>query len=217
MINKKIFEKLEAEIERLENYEEESVTSSDTRFGWIHGKTFALTAIRVLLDSMQKEPASERFAFKAIPRLLEMIELTDRAKAYVAKLVDALEKEGYVTDAKIVRESLMIMKGEKVVMATMDEEPASGDLEKAIDTYLTTYFGGEKEKRDWPFFKKMAIHFANWQKEQMMAKSVDSHATFEFCGFDGKPYGTITHDPICFKDFDIIDTDKVKMIIIKED
>ena len=178
MTNKKIFEKLEAEIERLENYEGESVTSSDTRFGWVHGKTFALTSIRVLLDSMQKEPASERFAFKAIPRLLEVIEPTDRAKAYVAKLVDALEKEGYVTDAKIVRESLMMMKGEKVAMATMDEEPASGDLGKAIDTYLSTYWGGEKEKQNWPFFKKMAIHFANWQKEQFI-KRLCNHANID--------------------------------------
>lgn len=58
MTDKEIFKKLEAEIERLENYENESVTNSDTRFGWIHGKTFALTSIRVLLDSMQEEPKS---------------------------------------------------------------------------------------------------------------------------------------------------------------
>ena len=48
----------------------------------------------------------------------------------------------------------------------------SEDLEQAIDTYLATYFGGEKEKQDWPFLKKMAIHFAKWQKEQMMAKVI---------------------------------------------
>lgn len=46
------------------------------------------------------------------------------------------------------------------------EEPASEDLEQAIDTYLATYFGGEKEKQEWPFLKKMAIYFAGWQKEQ---------------------------------------------------
>ena len=46
------------------------------------------------------------------------------------------------------------------------EEPTSEDLEQAIDTYLVTYFGGEKEKQDWPFLKKMAIHFANWQKKK---------------------------------------------------
>ena len=46
------------------------------------------------------------------------------------------------------------------------EEHVSGELEQAIDTYLKSYWGGEKEKQDWPFLKKMAIHFANWQKEQ---------------------------------------------------
>ena len=46
------------------------------------------------------------------------------------------------------------------------KEPISDDLEQAIDTYLATYFGGEKEKQDWPFLKKMAIHFANWQKQK---------------------------------------------------
>lgn len=75
--------------------------------------------------SKKEEPVSERFAFKAIPRLLEMIEPTDRAKVYVTKLADALEVEGYSTDAKIVMESLKIMNGEKVPMATMDEEPVS--------------------------------------------------------------------------------------------
>ena len=46
------------------------------------------------------------------------------------------------------------------------EEPVSEDLEQAIDNYLATYWGGEKEKQDWPFLKKMAIHFANWQKKK---------------------------------------------------
>ena len=46
------------------------------------------------------------------------------------------------------------------------KEPVSEDLEEAIDTYLATYFGGEKEKQDWPFLKKMAIHFAQWQRQK---------------------------------------------------
>ena len=49
---------------------------------------------------------------------------------------------------------------------SLQKEPVSEDLEKAIDTYLATYFGGEKEKQNWPFLKKMAIHFAKWQKAQ---------------------------------------------------
>ena len=44
--------------------------------------------------------------------------------------------------------------------AQVKKEPVSEDLEAAIDTYLATYWGGEKEKQDWPFLKKMAIHFA---------------------------------------------------------
>ena len=136
MTDKEIFEKLEAEIERLENYENESVTSSDTRFGWIHGKTFALTSIRVLLDSMQKEPASEEQVKKSL----------------ISKHDDKTCKEN----------------GD-----SLTQEPISDDLEEAIDTYLATYFGGEKEKQDWPYLKKMAIHFAEWQKQQMMAKAVD--------------------------------------------
>ena len=130
MTDKEIFEKLEAEIERLENYENESVTSSDTRFGWIHGKTFALTSIRVLLDSMQKEPASGEQVNKSL----------------ISKHDDKTCKEN----------------GD-----SLTQEPVSEDLEQAIDTYLATYFGGEKEKQDWPFLKKMAIHFAAWQKEQL--------------------------------------------------
>lgn len=62
----------------------------------------------------------DKFIFKAIPRLLEMIEPTDKAKVYASKLADALDEEGYVTDAKIVRESIKIMNGENVPMATMD-------------------------------------------------------------------------------------------------
>lgn len=46
----------------------------------------------------------------------------------------------------------------------LQEEPVSEDLKEAIDTYLATYFGGEKEKQEWPFLKKMAIYFAEWQK-----------------------------------------------------
>lgn len=61
--------------------------------------------------------------FKSIPRLLDMLEPTDRVKWYADKLADALEKEGYSTDAKIVRESIKTMNGEKVAMATMDKKP----------------------------------------------------------------------------------------------
>ena len=50
---------------------------------------------------------------------------------------------------------------------SLQEEPVSEDLEEAIDTYLKSYWGGEKEKQEWPFLKKTVIYFAKWQKEHL--------------------------------------------------
>lgn len=71
---------------------------------------------------LEKQDEKE-FTFKSIPRLLEMIEPTDRAKSYCQKLIDSLVKEGYIADAKIVGECLKQMNGEKVAMAVMDKKP----------------------------------------------------------------------------------------------
>jgi len=114
---------------------------------------------------------------------------------------------------------------------------ASEDLEQAIDTYLATYFGSEKEKQDWPFLKKMAIHFANWQKkkddyaieiahmageeegknimkQQMMANAVDAVVKVDAGGY---PY--IPQMELYDYDKDIPlakEGDKYKVILIKE-
>lgn len=93
----------------------------------------------------------------------------------------------------------------------------SEDLEEAIDTYLATYFGGEKEKQEWPFLKKMIIYFTKWQKEQLTKEAIDGVITFDYYGDDDKTYGCIAHDSFCLEDFGLKDTDKVKMILIKED
>jgi len=69
----------------------------------------------------QSEP-KDRYTFNSIPRLLEMIKPTGRAKAYCQKLIDSLLQEGYATDAKIVSDCLKQMNGEQVAMATMDEK-----------------------------------------------------------------------------------------------
>lgn len=53
-----------------------------------------------------------------------------------------------------------------MAIQALQEEPVSEDLKEAIDTYLATYFGGDKEKQEWPFLKKMAIYFAEWQKKR---------------------------------------------------
>lgn len=81
------------------------------------------------LEKQGKETSEKEFTFKALPRLLEMIEVSDRAKAYTEKLAVALDNEGYHTDAKIVRESIKIMNGEEVPMATMDEQKPVDNIE----------------------------------------------------------------------------------------
>ena len=91
--------------------------------------------------------SAKEYTFNAIPRLLEMIQPTDRAKSYCQKLIDSLEQEGYSTDAKIVRERLKLMNGDNVAMATMDEQKPTvyipnfrvGDLVISTKNHHLTY------------------------------------------------------------------------------
>ena len=74
------------------------------------------------LEKQGELKSKDGYTFNSIPRLLEMIEPTDKAKAYCQKLIDSLLQEGYATDAKIVSDCLKQMNGEKIAMATMDEQ-----------------------------------------------------------------------------------------------
>ena len=95
-----------------------------------------------------------------------------------------------------------------------DEEPVSEDLEQAIDTYLATYWGGEKEKQEWPFLKKMAIHFAEWQKQQMLAKAVDGFVIEDIEEGNGDFLLSADYLP---RNMGLKDRQKVKVIIINGD
>ena len=75
-----------------------------------------------MLAWLEKQSEPKEYTFKSLPRLLDMIEPTNKAKAYCRKLIDTLVKEGYATDAKIVGECLKQMNGEDVPMAVMDEQ-----------------------------------------------------------------------------------------------
>ena len=86
-------------------------------------------AITWLEKQGEQKSVDKEYTFKSIPRLLDMIEPSDRAKAYCQKLIDTLAKEGYSTDAKIVGECLKQMNGEKVAMATMDEQKPTDNVE----------------------------------------------------------------------------------------
>ena len=64
----------------------------------------------------------DSLVFKTLPHLLRLITPDDRAIFYCTRLAESLESEGYLVDSRIIRESIKMMKGEEVPMATMDEE-----------------------------------------------------------------------------------------------
>lgn len=96
---------------------------------------------------------------------------------------------------------------------SLQEEPVSEDLEQAIDNYLATYWGGEKEKQDRPFLKKMAIHFSNWQKQQMLKDTVEAEVQWH----DGFLLMYDEHEVEDLLLPDIKVGDKVRLAVIKED
>lgn len=79
------------------------------------------------LTWLEKQGEVKEYAFKSLPRLLDMIESTSKAKTYCQKLIDSLVKEGYITDAKMVEKCLKRMNGEDVPMAIMDEKKGDND------------------------------------------------------------------------------------------
>ena len=85
---------------------------------------------------LEKQGKQKEYTFKSIPRLLDMIEPSDRAKTYCQKLIDTLAKEGYNTDVKIVEEVLKGWNGEDVPMAVMDGQKSASCSEK----YITDVF-----------------------------------------------------------------------------
>lgn len=94
-------------------------------------------------------------------------------------------------------------------------EPVSEDLDKEMDNYLLTVFskdmdGGKPRFTTWfKALQKTAIHFAKWQKEQMMAKAIDVKINRDTL-YDLKPF---IHEK--YLDYKI--GDKCKMILIKEE
>ena len=104
---------------------------------------------------LEKQSEPKEYTFKSLPRLLDMIEPTSKAKAYCQKLIDTLVKEGYATDAKIVGECLKQMNGEDVPMAVMDENQ---DEQKPTDTCDSSIINSKEfpasEKQDFGYLSK---------------------------------------------------------------
>lgn len=89
------------------------------------------------MKKLESTTVAHDYAFKALPRLIEMIEPTERAKIYVTKLINSLMLEGYFIDAKIVRNKLRKMNGEDVGMAVMDN--VLDEFNKLKETAFTKF------------------------------------------------------------------------------
>lgn len=205
--------KVRAEIERLENYKNESVTSSDTRFGWIHGKTFALTSIRVLLDSMQKEPkkcmySKDNYTDEDRKVLCEDCEEEckfNKKEEPVSEIDFEQELYKYFGQVKDFTLGMRIAK-RFYEIGRIYQKTVSEDLEQAAQRY--------NEDMSWCWEAPRYPHLeafkagANWQKEQMMKKAFSAEI-----GKQRPDYKCVLNG-----NFFKYDTgDKVKLIIIKED
>ena len=140
--------------------------------------------------SLEKQGEPKEYTFKSIPRLLNMIEPSDRAKAYCQKLIGSLVREGYNTDAKIIDEVLKGWNGEDVPMAVMDEKQGRIDncpLECSTNTVMTD----SKKNQVEPKFKKKSQRIISAEAKESLYdkpatididKMVDDYANNEEFG-----------------------------------
>ena len=112
------------------------------------GQVLPIDRYNAALAWLEKQNKSKEYTFKSIPRLLDMIEPTERAKAYTKKLIDTLAKEGYSTDAKIVEDCLKQMNGEVVAMAVMDEKQGEEEINDDDKAILENWESIVKENRE---------------------------------------------------------------------
>ena len=69
------------------------------------------------------------------------------------------------------------------ILDTIQEEPVSEDLKEEITRYFSK--NPIKHLTDWPALKNTALHFANWQKEQLMANTADAMIGLPYENKDG--------------------------------
>ena len=130
--------------------------------------------------------------------------------------IQALEKECYTNN--VCAKYLTLNAQTKIDVCrqilsfvnSLQAEPVSEDLEKEIDKYVNTpeNQGNPELKEE---LSECALHFANWQKEQMLKAAVEGTLSSTITGSEQTVsayagYGEYGKDG-----------DKVKLIIIKED
>lgn len=102
---------------------------------------------------------------------------------------------------------------------SLPNEPISDDLEEEIDNYVKRngYDGLDSREE----VKYIANHFAKWQKEQMMTKSIEAVVSQVPCSSEIILYNPSSVDkyylPQEMNKLGLNKGDKVKLVIIKED
>jgi len=96
---------------------------------------------------------------------------------------------------------------------SMQEEHASEDFDDEMRKYLLAYKGYPHvmDETEWEI-KKACIHFANWQKEQLMKDAIDATVG----SIDGYIIRFCSGDVSKIRDKIKVGGDCVKLIIIKE-
>lgn len=158
-------------------------------------ETWSMSGLERWIAWLEKQGEQKEYTFKSLPRLLDMIEPTSKAKAYCQKLIDALVKEGYTTDAKIVGECLKAMNGENVPMAIMDEKQGEQNLAWSeedeenfarVDYACLKVYGGDSYSSDW-LRKILGIH-KKWKPSEEQMKVLDAavmHSHLTTAEYDG--------------------------------
>jgi len=140
--------------------------------------------------------------------------MTDKEKLdMIRKLADAMyyAAQYLTTDASRLRKA-MDEYHQFIITEYNKQEPTTEDLKEEITRYFSK--NPIRHLTDWPALKNTALHFAQWQKEQMMKDAV-SGCIEETRNFDGsvrKFYAT--------SDFLPVDKyqngQEVKLIIVKD-
>ena len=219
MTDKEKLDKLVAEIKRLKKHYEEGIKE----FGnseYINNALMEQCKMKVckkllsFIDSMQEEPKEKCKGCNNVKGCITCVDGSEYAHIEECNITGIKSKHAIGKLKELVDN--ISEEGLTKARKQLQEDSESDNLEQTIDTYLATYFGGEKEKQDWPFLKKMAIHFANWQKQQMMKDAIDTIVKVDAGGY---PYVDRTIELYDYdKDIPLAKKgDKVKIVVIKED
>ena len=142
--------------------------------------------------------------------------MTDKEKLNrIKKLADAMYTTAQYlsTDASRLRKA-MEEYHKFIIYEYNKQEPASDDLDAAIERYIEQH---KSELSGYFDIRRIAKHFADWQREQMMKGTIDT-VVVESYGVDkvdGK-WENVIHPKIEIESDKLSIGDKVKVIIIKE-